>query len=423
MPDRLGAFCFSSTLFALASSIWCASAAHADALSLDKAVEIAAANTPQMLAQRAALDGAQSLAISAGRLPDPELVLGVDNLPVEGADAYSSGADFMTMRKVGVMQTFPNARKRTSERDRADAVVAVARNQTQQTRLDVSRAAADAWIGVHVAQQVLDKLKSLEPEVRLQAEAARAALASGRGSSVEAIAAQSAISEQADRVLMAERDLQKARAELGRWIGAYAQHPLAQPPSFSELPYPRERLLASLDRHATLQEFDARLAVARSDVEVARAGKRPDWSVQLAYAKRGAAFDDMASLEFRIGLPLFSGNRQDPIISARRAELRQLEAERDVELRMHEAQIVSELAAWDAARERIALYERERLPLARQQSQAALAAFQAGRIELAQALASHVAEVEAHRAYAELTADLGGAWTFLRYLETEHPSP
>jgi outer membrane protein TolC len=92
-------------------------------------------------------------------------------------------------------------------------------------------------------------------------------------------------------------------------------------------------------------------------------------------------------------------------------------------LRMHEAEILGELSAWDAARERLELYDRERLPLARQQSQAALAGFQAGRVELAQVLASQIAEVEAQRAYADLIAELGRAWTFLRYLEAEHPSP
>ena len=110
----------------------CASPAHADALSLDAAVEIAAARAPQMTAQRAALESAEALAVSAGRLPDPEIVLGVDNLPVEGDDAWSFDADFMTMRKVGVMQSFPNSRKRSSERERAAASVAVVRQQSRR---------------------------------------------------------------------------------------------------------------------------------------------------------------------------------------------------------------------------------------------------------------------------------------------------
>lgn len=264
-------------------------------------------------------------------------------------------------------------------------------------------------------------MRALESYAGLQAQAATAALASGRGSSIQALAAQATVAELRDQVLIAQRDASSARAELARWVGVEAHNAaLAAPPALHELPYPRERLLASFDEHASLIEIDARLALARSEVAAARAEKRPDVSVELAYGDRGAPFDDMASLELRVGLPLFGAYRQDPIVASRRADVAVLEAERDAELRMHEAEIHHELAAWDAARLRLELYERERLPLARQQTQAALAGLQAGRIELSQALASQINEVELERARDELLLELGRAWTFLRYLQTEH---
>jgi outer membrane protein TolC len=393
--------------------------AQPGALTLEQAVALAIEQTPQMQAQAAGIDAAQAESIAAGRLPDPELVVGIDNLPATGADAWSFDRDFMTMRKAGIMQAFPNRRKRASQRERASAAVSVAQSQAQQTRLEVARAAADAWIASHTAELVLGELRALKPEVALQAQAARAALSSGRGSVVDALAAQAAISELDDRVLEAQRESHAARAELARWVGEDAQRELAAAPAFSELPVARDNLLASLHRHAPLLTYDAQLALAQSEIALARAEKRSDWSAELAYAKRGAAFSDMVSLEFRVGLPLFSRYRQDPAIRAKRAELTRLEAEREAELRMHAAEVAGMLAAWEAAGKRIELYERERLPLARQRSQAALAGFQAGRLELAEVLASHVAEIEARRSYAELVGELGQAWAFLRYLESE----
>lgn len=402
-----------------------ATCAHAqfDSLALEQAVALGIERAPQVAAQAAGLDAAQAESIAAGRLPDPELVVGVDNLPATGADAWSFDRDFMTMRKVGVMQEFPNARKRASQRERAAAAESFVRAEAAQTRLEVARGIAEAWIAVHAATLVLEKLRQLEPEVELQAQAARAALASGRGSSVDALAAQSAISELEDRVLDAQREVEAARAELARWIGDEAGRQLAAAPAFRELPVARERLLASLHRHAPLLTFDAELALANADVHLARAEKRPDWSAQLAYAKRGSAFSDMVSLEFRVGLPLFGRNRQDPMIRAKRAAVSQLEAERETELRMHAAEVASMLAAWDSAARRIDLYERERLPLARQRSQAALAGYQAGSAQLFPVLTSHVAEIELQRDYAELLKALGQAWAYLRYLESGHESP
>lgn len=406
-------------MFVLPVALLSAMSAHAqsDALTLDHAVELAVERAPQMQARTAALESAQAQTVSAGRLPDPELVIGIDNLPTTGADAWSFDRDFMTMQKTGVMQAFPNGAKRSSQRERAAASVALAQSQSQQTRLDIARAAATAWIDAYAAELVLTKLQALKPEVILQAQAARAALASGRGSTVDALAAQDAISELDNRLLDAQREVRIARAELARWMGEGADQALADAPGLRELPTSREQLFASLHRHGALLTFDAERALAQSEIELARAEKRPDWSAELSYAKRGDAFSDMVSLQFRIGLPLFSRSRQDPMIRAKRAELSQLEADREAELRMHTAEITREVAAWEAARQRIELYERERIPLARQRSQAALAGFQAGRVEFVSVLASQVAEIEIQRDHAELLKALGQAWAFLKYLE------
>ena len=388
-----------------------------EALTLEQAVALGIRGTPQLEAQTAAIEAAQSESIAAGRLPDPQLVLGIDNLPVTGDDAWSVERDFMTMRRIGVMQSFPNGRKRASERGKAAAAVSVAQSQAHQAKLEVAGATATAWVAAYAAELAHEKLLTLKPEVGLQAQAARTALASGRGSTLDALAAQSEISDLDDRLLQSQRDVQAARAELARWIGADAQRALAAEPQFEQLPAPREKLLASLHLHASLLIFDAQRELAQSEIDLARAEKRPDWSAELAYSKRGDAFSNMVSLEFRVGLPLFSGNRQDPLISAKRAQLRRLDSEREAELRMHSAEIASALAVWDTAHQRMQLYESERLPLARQRSQAALSGFRAGRTDLGALMASHIAEIEVQRSYVGLVKELGQAWVFLRYLE------
>jgi outer membrane protein TolC len=198
---------------------------------------------------------------------------------------------------------------------------------------------------------------------------------------------------------------------------------LAAAPSFETLSSARETLLATLHQHASLRAYEAQIALAQSEVDMARAEKHADWSAELAYAKRGDAFSDMVSLEFRVGLPLFSRHRQDPLISAKRAEVTQLQAQREAELRMHAEEVTSTLAAWQSARDRIDLYQRERLPLARQRSKVALASYQAGGIPLADVLASIVAEIHIQQGYAQLLRELGRSWVVLRYLELPESLP
>ncbi len=395
--------------------------AHAgEPLSLEEAVGRALQSAPQVSARTANLEAVQSLATSAGRLPDPELVVGVDNLPVTGPDAYSTTSDFMTMRKVGVMQAFPAATKRKLQGERAAAAADVAQAELVESRLAVAREVAQAWIRRATAEASLNELGVLESDLELQASAARAALAAGRSSTAEALAAQTAAAQFHARLLRVKSEVRQATFELARWLDADADRPLAAMPSLDELPAPPAALLASVHEHGSLLTFESQIAAARLDVDLAKAERRPDWSAELAFAKRGPEFSDMVSLEFRVGLPLFTKYRQNPQISARHAELRQLEAEREAELRMHTAEIHQVLTQWEELGERARQYEQELLPLARERSRAALASYRAGRGELRLALESYQQESEFIIEHAELLNERGLAWAFLRYLDREH---
>lgn len=391
-----------------------------DSLSLEAAVERALELAPQVGASSANLEAMQALTVSAGRLPDPELVVGVDNLPVDGPDAYSTTHDFMTMRKVGVMQAFPAAPKRRLQRQLAGAEADVAEAELLESRLAIAREVAQAWIRRSTAEASLNDLRALQPEVELQAAAARAAVSAGRSSTSEALAAEAAVAQLQSRLLRMQSEARQASFELARWIDTDASRPLAPMPPLNELPTAPAALLETVHEHGSLLTFQSQIEAARVAVDLAKAQRRPDWSAELAFAKRGPDFSDMVSLEFRIGLPLFTKNRQDPQISAKHAELRRIEAEREAELRMHTAEIHQMLTEWEQLGAQVEQYERELLPLARERSRAALASYRAGRGDLRLALDAYSQEIEFVIEHAELVNERGQAWAFLRYLGREH---
>jgi len=385
-------------------------------LTLDAAVEKALAMAPGLRARQSGLEAAQALTVSAGRLPDPELVVALDNLPVNGADAYSTTDDFMTMRRVGVMQEFPARVKRRLRREQAQARTSVADADVTQARLDIAREVAEAWIRRATAESTLTELKSLVPEVELQASASEAAVASGGGRTTDALAAQAAVVRLASRIRELEREARSAALALAQWIDADANRPLAPMPAMDVLPTPPGALLATVHEHGSLRAYEARAAAARLDVDLAKAERRPDWSAEFAFAKRGPDYSDMVTLEFRIGLPLSVKNRQDPVVASKSAELRQIEADREAEIRMHVAELHQRLTDWEVLGEQLDLYDRELLPLSRERSRAALAAYRAGRGDLASALEAFEQEAEARIEYASLLDQRGRAWVFLRYL-------
>src|SRR5262245_8216034 len=100
----------------LGCAIGLAPAAYAQDLSFYEPVTRARAAGRTSDAGAAHVDSAERARRAAGRLPDPELVVGLQNVPIDGADAFSLERDFMTMRTVGIMQDMPSGAERHARR-------------------------------------------------------------------------------------------------------------------------------------------------------------------------------------------------------------------------------------------------------------------------------------------------------------------
>jgi outer membrane protein TolC len=213
------------------------------------------------------------------------------------------------------------------------------------------------------------------------------------------------------------------RAELARWIGSDADLPLAPIPTDRELEHSPDALVAAVSGHAPLAPVVAQLDAAKTDVDLARAEKRPDWSAELTYAKRGPDFSNMVSLEFRVGLPLFPKSRQDPVIAEKLATVRAKEAERESEVRMHTAEVRAALAQWRFGRERLQNYSKDILPLARDRSRAAMASYSFGRGDLRMAVEALTEEINAQLEEVQLQGSVARAWVFLHLLHDSGNTP
>ena len=401
-----------------------ASAADSGApLALFEAVRLADAQSPAIAARRAAVESATHAITPAGALPDPQLVAGVDNLPVNGDDAFNLTRDFMTMRKIGVMQEVTGGDKRRLRTARAQAAAAREAALLTSEELSVRESVARAWIACATAEQKVRLLHELEPRAQAEVAAAAAALSAGRGSAAEGIAAKTAQEMLADRISQAEREVEDARTEFVRWLPEAGERPLGDAPDWGVLGRDPDSLVANATHHRQLLAYDAAEQMANSEVALARAEKHPDWSVEFDYAQRGPHYSNMISLEFRVGLPLFAGSRQDPTIASKQAAVAQIEAEREDARRMHTAELRKTVTAWRSARERVARYERELLPLADARADAALAAFRGGRSDLQASLAAFDQVVETRIAMAELRGSLGQAWAVLHFAFPQERQP
>ncbi|HJU08344.1 TolC family protein [Dyella sp.] len=400
-------------VLALIAQRLCA-ASDDSALTLDAATRIAASQAPQVQAQLLRAQAAQDDAVRARQLPDPKLIAGIDNLTATGPQAFDASADFMTMRKVGLMQEIPAHAKREAMGDVAQADVQLANANSVVMRLDAKRAAANAWVMLWAAQRERTLLDELREQSALAVKATKANLAGGIGNATDALSAKAAAVELENKIDAADADITAARAALQRWIGDRANDALAEPPDFSDLRASPAQLHADVDRQAPLLDWSAREDQAQARLDLAKAGKHPDWSVSLMYGER-IHRTDMMSLEVGVSLPIFPGNRQDRDISARYAERDAVRAEHEDARRAQREAVAAAIAKWQGDDKQVRRYRDELLPLAADRARTALALYRGGG-SLQPWLEARRDEIDTRIAYANALAAWGKAWAALAYL-------
>lgn len=387
------------------------------ALEYEQTIALALQAQPLLEGLAAEVRAARAEAVAARQLPDPQLFGAVRDLPLDTDDAYSLTRDSDTQIVVGVMQEFPLARKRElrgAQREldavRLEAMQALARRQ-------IRRDAALDWLALWRAEQARSLIRQTRDAAALQARALGIALSTGRASQAELLAAQVEQAQLDDEFSAREQALEMARAQLSRWIGVAAERPVC-PDLPASMPLPSEALLlAGLDAHPELAAQRAGLARAEAGTGLARAGYRPDWRLEVGYGHR-PAFSEMLMVQVGVDLPVFTRNRQDQALDSARA----MEASARAALEDTRRQLQAQ--ARQAQRERARLGQRLQhfddriLPAAAQRTQAALAAWRAGRGSLDQVQAARRAELELQLARLDLQYDAAVRDTQLLYLAT-----
>jgi outer membrane protein TolC len=171
-----------------------------------------------------------------------------------------------------------------------------------------------------------------------------------------------------------------------------------------------------LHDHPHLRIYDLRQDLARAEVDLARAAKNPDWSLEVGYGQRRPFFDNMLTVMVAFDLPWQADRRQERDISARLAELEQSRAQREEARRMHEAELRGWLADFDAGTARISRYRELILPLARDRLEATLAAYRGGRGDLNPVLDSSRGTTDSELALIAVESERARAWANLSFL-------
>ena len=392
-------------------------------LGLAEALAISEQRSSKLAAQSSAVTAAAEQVGRSSALPDPKLRVGVDNVPVSGPDAYSLTSDFMTMKRIGFMQEVPNSDKRRARGERAAREQALESVSLEAQRAQLRQDTAVSWLELFYAQRTEEALERLVRQYEVEADTVSAAVTAGRVSPAGAVALRSTLESSRDRVLEQQRAVVRARASLVALVGAAAQRPLGSAPDTTTLVHSPGALLNGLETHPVLLAYKEREALAASEVALATSSAKPDWSVEVLYGQRTPNFSNMLTVMFSIDLPIDKAKRQDRDVAARASLLERARSESEEARRIHEADVRAMISDWEIAGQRTRRFETVLLPLARERTELALAAYRGGRGDLASVLEARRAEVETQLGLLGTELERARAWARLNHLVPHEVKP
>ena len=394
-------------------------------LTLAEALRLADARAPGVSSSTAAARGAREMAVAAGELPDPVLRAGLDNVPVNGPDAFTLDRDFMTMRRIGVMQEYVSVAKREARRERGEREAKRWEAEAETSRAEIRVEVAGAWYDRVYAMRTERLVQALQDEIAMQRRAAEAQVVNAKSSAADVLMLDALGVQARDRLIAARRQQQIAVARLARWLGDDA----ARPPAGDEaLPTERDvRALAEHDMHNIphLRALGGQVDLADAEVRVAQENRQPNWSWEVAYQHRAPSFSNMVSVGVSVPLPIARADRQDRELAARLAQRDQARDQLLDAQRRHAAEFNAMRIEWLALDERRRELERALLPIVRQRVDALLAAYGGGQQSLPAVLEARRAEVDARVQVLDLEREAARLWARLRYtyLESQGEKP
>lgn len=368
-------------------------------LSFETALDLAVQRSESARSARAVVLSTAQTARTADQLPDPLLRVGVDNLPVTGADRFSTTREPMTMKRIGISQEWLSSGKRAARQAAADASVGQEEVQAQAAVAETRLQTALAYLDAFYAGEALQLTTLMAHHAHEELETARARLASATGSSQEVLLLTSAKGITEDETAEARQLEDAARLALQRWIGV---QPDALMP-VQALRLPTED--AYVAGHPSIAAKQREIDVSRRLADVAATNRAPNWTWELSYGQR-TGYSDLVSVGVSIPLPVAPGARQDREAAARLALVEKSEADLVEAMRAVIAEYRTLSSDDQRLQQRIERYRAGVLIPARQRTAAAVAAYRSNQASLASVFEARHAEVEAQRKLLTLQRDL-----------------
>ena len=391
-------------------------------LTLEEATQLAMMDQPILTGREASIEAAQQQAVSAAQLPDPKLSGALRDVPIDTAEAFSLRRDNFTEYTVGLSQEFPRAEKRRLKGARQWQSADVARAALDNDKRTVRRDTALAWLDVYEAVQALKLSRQVVDEAELQVKALQKDYTAAKASQADWYAAKIDAELIGDKAHDWLHHMLKARDALARWIGDEAsRRPLADSPSLPVIPATLLSMIARADQHPVIHGLDRQIDASATDVALARQAYKPDFSVEFYTAYR-QNYADFVGIQFTVGLPYFTKNRQDRELAGALQQARAAQERKRDALRELHAQVNEDYVDWLHFSERMTDFDSVIIPDAQRRVDAARSTYAAGKGRFESVLLARRGQLDVQLQRLALSVEAARAQVRLDYLTASKPS-
>lgn len=372
-------------------------------LNVDRLVDEALRNNPEILAARETAQAAREKIPQAYSLDDPMLGVGVTNLPTN----FSFKDDEMTQKEVTISQKLPFPGKRGLMREVAEKEADASSVEVEDVANRIAREVKTAYYELSHVDRTLAVTRRNKQVLENLVKIGETRYALGQGAQQEVLAAHVEISKMVDEILMLEQNRLALEAKLGQLLNRGPDARFGEPEEtvYRKRPIDIKRLQeAAVETNPMLQSQRKMIAARQKAVALAEREVYPDLTVKFGYGQRDSLRDMLTGMA-EVNVPIFYASKQSRKIDQARAELRTAEA-RYRAARNETAAMVAAMAAMVQRQERqIDLYRSGILPQARLLTQSAVSAYSVNQAEFGMLLESHIRqhryELDYHQALTE----------------------
>lgn len=367
-------------------------AAHAQssvaAVSLQELIHEAEQKNPEIAAAERGYAAATHGARQASALPDTQVTLQQFSVGSPRPFAGYSNSEFAYVG-LGASQEIPFLGKRGLRGEVANREADARHVQIESARRNVIDKLKAAYFRLAYLQKTLSVLERNDRLLKDVEQIVESRYRVGQGNQQEVLKAQLQHTKILQEITMHHREVGQLEAQLKQLLNRPQESADIQtePLVPRALTYAAPDLLAlAKQQNPNVQEQQAMVKKAESQVELAKKEFRPDFTVQYMYQNTDRKFRDYYMASFSFNLP----NR-----GRRKAELAQAEANREQADKQLEAEIQQRLAevqdqyvVAQTSTEQLKIYKEGLIPQSEATFRAALAAYQANRQDFQTLLSS-----------------------------------